>query len=93
LSIIIFYDPKIKEVFSLGSNAKTDGRFMVEPIWNVAEQQGVRTAAFYYLSGSDTGALVYLKRMMLQYLIVPGSTVIEWLKLPEKERPHLITLF
>jgi hypothetical protein len=39
-------------------------------------------------------ALVYLKHVMLQYLIVPGSrTVIEWLKLPEKERPHLITLY
>jgi hypothetical protein len=44
-----------------------------KPIWNVAVQQGVRTAAFYW-PGSDTGrSLVYLKRMMLQYLIVPGS--------------------
>jgi hypothetical protein len=38
------------------------------PIWNVAVQQGVRTAAFYW-PGSDWGeAQVYLKRMILQYL-------------------------
>jgi alkaline phosphatase D len=47
----VFYDPKIKEVFSLGSNAKTDGFFMVETPFGMLQQQGVRTAAFT----SDTG--------------------------------------
>jgi alkaline phosphatase D len=92
----VFYDPKIKEVFSLGSNAKTDGRFYGgNPIWNVAEQQGVRTAAFYW-PGSDTGERS--PSIFKTYdASVPYSsrieTVIEWLKLPEKERPHLITLY
>ncbi|UQD56325.1 ectonucleotide pyrophosphatase/phosphodiesterase [Flavobacterium sp. K5-23] len=91
-----FYDPKLKMSFSLSSIAKTDARFYGgNPIWNVAEQQGIKTASFYW-PGSDIGdrspsifktydaSVPYATRI---------ETVIDWLKLPEKERPHLITLY
>jgi len=91
-----FYDPKLKEAFSLGSSAKTDARFYGgNPIWNVAEEQGVKTASFFW-PGSDTGdrSPSIFKRYDAS---VPYDsrieTVMEWLKLPEKERPHLITLY
>jgi alkaline phosphatase D len=91
-----FYDPKIKEAFSLGSSAKMDARFYGgNPIWNVAEQQGVRTASFYW-PGSDTGDKS--PSIFKTYdALVPDEarieTVIEWLKLPEEERPHLVALY
>ena len=91
-----FYDPATKKKFSLGSSAKTDASFYGgNPIWNVAEEQGVKTASFYW-PGSDTG-----KKSPSIYKNYDGTvpystrieTVLQWLALPEQERPHLITLY
>lgn len=91
-----FYDPATKKKFSLGSSAKTDASFYGgNPIWNVAEEQGVKTASFYW-PGSDTG-----KKSPSIYKTYDGTvpystrieTVLQWLALPEQERPHLITLY
>jgi alkaline phosphatase D len=91
-----FYDPKLKAVFSLGSSSKTDARFYGgNPIWNVAEGQGVKTASFYW-PGSDTGdrsPSIFKRYDASVTYDVRIETVMEWLKLPEKERPHLITLY
>lgn len=91
-----FYDPKLKVVFSLGSSSKTDARFYGgNPIWNVAEGQGVKTASFYW-PGSDTGdrsPSIFKRYDASVTYDVRIETVMEWLKLPEKERPHLITLY
>ncbi|MEM0577968.1 ectonucleotide pyrophosphatase/phosphodiesterase [Flavobacterium polysaccharolyticum] len=91
-----FYDPAIQKVFTLKTAAKKNSEFYGgNPIWNLAEEQGVKAACFYW-PGSDTGAksasifkeydesVSYEKRV---------NTVIEWLNLPEAERPHLITLY
>lgn len=91
-----FYDPKLKAAFSLGSSSKTDARFYGgNPIWNVAEGQGVKTASFYW-PGSDTGdrsPSIFKRYDASVTYDVRIETVMEWLKLPEKERPHLITLY
>ncbi|MEP7095618.1 MAG: ectonucleotide pyrophosphatase/phosphodiesterase [Flavobacterium sp.] len=91
-----FYDSILNESFSLSTNAKNDSRFYGgNPIWNVAEQQGVKAASFFW-PGSDTdqkrpgickkydGEIPYETRI---------DTVMKWLQLPEKQRPHLITLY
>jgi alkaline phosphatase D len=91
-----FYDPRSKKKFSLGTSAKTDASFYGgNPIWDVAEKQGVKTASFYW-PGSDTG-----EKSPSIYKTYDGSvpyttridTVLDWLALPEKERPHLVTLY
>jgi alkaline phosphatase D len=91
-----FYDPTTKKKFSLGSSAKTDASFYGgNPIWNVAEEQGVKAASFYW-PGSDTS-----KKSPSIYKTYDGTvpystrieTVLQWLALPEQERPHLITLY
>ncbi|MBI9055038.1 MAG: alkaline phosphatase family protein [Bacteroidales bacterium] len=65
-----------------------------EPIWITAEKQGVKSASYFWV-GSEAphdglfpsyhldynGAVPFEKRI---------DGVIEWLNLPEKERPHLI---
>ncbi len=91
-----FYDPLLQKTFSLSSNAKNDPQFYGgNPIWNVAEQQGVKTASFFW-PGSDTGKNspgIYKKYDDMVSYSTRIDTVIEWLNLPEKERPHLITLY
>jgi len=92
----VFYDAALNESFSLSSNAKNDSRFYGgNPIWNLAEQQGVKTASFFW-PGSDidkrnpsyfknyNGKIPYGARI---------DTVMKWLQLPEKQRPHLVTLY
>ncbi|MBP1223669.1 ectonucleotide pyrophosphatase/phosphodiesterase [Flavobacterium sp. 1355] len=92
----VFYDAALNESFSLSSNAKNDSKFYGgNPIWNLAEQQGVKTASFFW-PGSDidkrnpsyfknyNGKIPYGARI---------DTVMKWLQLPEKQRPHLVTLY
>ncbi|KVV15361.1 ectonucleotide pyrophosphatase/phosphodiesterase [Flavobacterium sp. TAB 87] len=91
-----FYDPFTKLPFALSTSAKNNPDFYGgNPIWNVAEEQGIKTASFYW-PGSDTGTKspsIYKKyddRVPYETRI---DTVIKWLQLPEAQRPHLITLY
>jgi predicted AlkP superfamily pyrophosphatase or phosphodiesterase len=92
----VFYDAALNESFSLSTNAKNDSRFYGgNPIWNVAEQQGVKTASFFW-PGSDTDKKRPTYYKSYDSKIPYGNridTVIKWLQLPEKQRPHLITLY
>ncbi|BFM43755.1 ectonucleotide pyrophosphatase/phosphodiesterase [Flavobacterium sp. CFS9] len=92
----VFYDAALNESFSLSSKAKNDSRFYGgNPIWNVAEQQGVKAASFFW-PGSDTDQKrpgiykEYDNKIPYETRI---DTVIKWLQLPEKQRPHFITLY
>jgi alkaline phosphatase D len=91
-----FYDPLLQKSFSLSSAAKNDAQFYGgNPIWNVAEQQGLKTASFFW-PGSDTGKKspsIYKKYDDTISYSNRVDTVIGWLNLPEKDRPHLITLY
>ncbi len=87
-----FYDASIDSVYRMSS---TDPQFFGgEPIWNTAERQGVRTAAFYWV-GSEIPVAGDQPSIWKKFdSSVPFSSradsVISWLKLPEKVRPHLI---
>lgn len=92
----VFYDASLNQSFSLSSDAKNDSRFYGgNPIWNLAEQQGVKTASFFW-PGSDID-----KRNPSYFKKYDGKTpygaridtVLKWLQLPEKQRPHLVTLY
>ncbi|RXM47876.1 ectonucleotide pyrophosphatase/phosphodiesterase [Flavobacterium sp. YO12] len=92
----VFYDAALNESFSLSSDAKTDSRYYGgNPIWNLAEQQGVKTGSFFW-PGSDIDKRnpSYFKKYDSK--IPYGAridTVLKWLQLPEKQRPHLVTLY
>ena len=91
-----FYDPLLQKSFSLSSDAKRDPQFYGgNPIWNVAEEQGVKSASFFW-PGSDTdkkSPSIYRKYDDTVTYENRINTVVEWLNLPENERPHLITLY
>ena len=91
-----FMDPATQRPFALNIEAKFDSYFYGgNPIWNLAENQGVKTASFFW-PGSDVngknpsifkkydGKIPYTQRV---------DSVVSWFKLPENKRPHLVTLY
>ena len=94
-----FYDEQRKERYSY-TDAKTnsDGTWYGgTPLWVLAEQQGMRSACFFW-PGSEAA----IQNVRPSYYLhfdnkFPDEQridqVIEWLKLPEDKRPHLITLY
>ena len=94
-----FYDPKRKEIYKVSDRTKVqDGYFYNgTPIWNLAESQGVKSASFFWV-GSEANIqnkqASYWKKYEHNFPFKQRvDTVIKWLKLPEKERPHLILLY
>ncbi len=94
-----FYSPKMKDIYKIGkTEAVEDGRYYSgTPIWNLAEQQGVKSASFYWV-GSEANIEnmrpTYYKKYVHDFPFEQRvDTVISWLKLPAAERPHLILLY
>lgn len=87
-----FYAPELDSIYKMG-NLNSDF-YGGEPIWNTAEKQGVRSAAFFWV-GSEVPVEGMQPSIWKKFdKKVPFSdradSVIAWLQLPEKERPHLI---
>jgi alkaline phosphatase D len=94
-----FYDAEKKQTYSLGNPATvTDGSWYGgTPIWILAEQQGMRSACFFW-PGSEaeiqgTRPSYYLKYDEKVANDARVAQVLSWLRLPEAQRPHLITLY
>ncbi|WP_329904690.1 ectonucleotide pyrophosphatase/phosphodiesterase [Porphyromonas pogonae] len=65
-----------------------------EPAWNTARRQGVNTASFFWV-GSETPINGHHPHRWKKFndkvpYMNRADSVISWLQLPEKERPHLI---
>ena len=94
-----FYDPARKQRYAFNDPAtNTDGTWYGgTPLWALAEQQGMRSACFFW-PGSE--AEIAGKRPTY-YLKFDDhfpdekriDQVIAWLRLPAEERPHFITLY
>ncbi|HEX4154867.1 MAG TPA: ectonucleotide pyrophosphatase/phosphodiesterase [Acidobacteriaceae bacterium] len=94
-----FYDPLRKESYAY-SNSKenSDGTwYQGTPLWVLAEQQGMRSACFFW-PGSEAAIDGVRPSYYLHYDESVGDVaridqVIAWLKLPAEQRPHFITLY
>ncbi|MGD9898165.1 MAG: ectonucleotide pyrophosphatase/phosphodiesterase [Calditrichaceae bacterium] len=94
-----FTNPFKDDVYALGdkSAVQDDRWYNGETIWATAQKQGIKSASFFW-PGSET-ELDY--KHPTYFMSYDGSVshderiegVINWLKLPEKERPHLIFLY
>lgn len=94
-----FYDEQRKERYAY-NDAKTssDGSWYGgTPLWVLAEQQGMRSACFFW-PGSEAA----IQNVRPSYYLhfddkFPDEQridqVLAWLKLPEDKRPHFITLY
>jgi predicted AlkP superfamily pyrophosphatase or phosphodiesterase len=94
-----FYDPARKETYSFrDSKSVGDGTWYGgTPLWVLAEQQGMRSASFFWVgSEADIQGV-----RPTYYLKFDGSfpnrkrveQVLAWLHLPPEQRPHMITLY
>src|SRR5277367_5816337 len=94
-----FYDEQRKERYSY-TDAKTnsDGTWYGgTPLWVLAEQQGMRSACFFW-PGSEAAIQGVRPSYYLHFdNKFPDEKRIEqvlaWLRLPPEERPHFITLY
>ena len=91
-----FYAPDIDKYYSIGNNeAVTDPDFYFgEPVWVTAEKQGVKSASYFWVGSEAPHDSIFPTYHYAYKGSVPFEEridgVIEWLGLPENERPHLI---
>jgi alkaline phosphatase D len=94
-----FYDPARKLSYSFQDPlSNPDGSWYGGvPLWSLAEQQGMRTACFFW-PGSEAEIAGQRPSFYLRFdPKFPDEARIEqvigWLKLPPEQRPHFITLY
>lgn len=94
-----FIDEAKKDSYALNKvSAVTDGSWYGgTPLWSLAESQGMRTACFFW-PGSEAEIAGQRPTYYLHFddKIDPEARiaqVIAWLRMPEADRPHLITLY
>ncbi len=94
-----FYDETKKARYAISdAKAVTDGSwYSGVPLWSLAESQGMRTACLFW-PGSEAEIAGYRPTYYLRYDEkiddeARVAQVLDWLKLPEAERPHFITLY
>lgn len=94
-----FFDPEKGQVYSIGNKPIVHDPYWYAgtPLWVQAEQHGVKAASFFFV-GSETAIKGTLPSFYYVYDgNVPNLTrvgkVLEWLQLPEAERPRLITMY
>ncbi|WP_332021556.1 alkaline phosphatase family protein [Kaistella sp.] len=94
-----FYDKKRNDLFGMSMESKiSDGSWLGGiPLWSLAEQQGTLAASLFWVaSNSDAGGTRptyyynYHEKFTADEKI---NIVLNWLKLPEDKRPHLITFY
>lgn len=93
------YDPQRKEFYSM-RNAKAvrdSSWYGGKPIWSLAEEQGMLTAAFYW-PGSEAKIAGYSPTYSYRYnetieLKDRIQQIKDWLTLSDEERPHLINFY
>ena len=94
-----FWSAERDDVYSLGDReAVEDGSwYRGEPIWVTAERQGMVSASFFFVgSEAAIGGVrpTYCRRFDAG---IPNDDrvdgVLGWLRLPPRERPHVVTLY
>jgi predicted AlkP superfamily pyrophosphatase or phosphodiesterase len=92
-----FWDPARQEMYSMNRASTESAFYGYKPFWVVAEAQHMKTAAMFWpTSDAEIGGVrptywkLYGGRFPNEERV---AKVIEWLKLPEAERPHFIMLY
>jgi predicted AlkP superfamily pyrophosphatase or phosphodiesterase len=94
-----FYDKKRNQIYRISNRDQVEDAYWYggTPIWQLAQKQGIKTASYYWV-GSEAPILGMYPNYYHKYNHSDPNEkrvdqVIDWLKLPEAERPHLITLY
>lgn len=94
-----FRDPSWQQDYAIGNSATTtDGKWYGgQPLWLSVRDQGLLSASFFWV-GSDANINGQYPNYYVPY---NGSVsyqsrteqIVDWLELPEKQRPHYLTLY
>ena len=94
-----FYDDTKRARYAISdAKAVTDGSwYSGTPLWSLAESQGMRTACFFW-PGSEAKIAGFQPTYSLKFDDKIDDTarieqVLAWLRLPQADRPHFITLY
>jgi predicted AlkP superfamily pyrophosphatase or phosphodiesterase len=93
-----FYDQARKQMYDYQSPAVEDGTwYRGEPLWITAEKQGMVSATCYWVGSEaaiDGVRPTYWRKFAEQLKNDERvDTVLQWLRLPDEQRPHFITLY
>ena len=94
-----FWDPARNEAYAMGDTLNVwDGSwYRGEPIWATAEKQGMVSASFFWVaSEANIGGVwphFYKKYNGRTPNFARVDTVLAWLALPPRNRPHVITMY
>ncbi len=94
-----FYDYKRKESYAMNKkdNAEDGSWYGGIPLWSLAEKQNVLSASLQWVgSASDAGGIrpTYYYHYHEKFSpLEKVNKVVNWLKLPEEQRPHFISLY
>ncbi len=90
-----FYHPKLGKKYSKGAGKNNSAWLTADPFWSVAQQQGVKTAVYFWPESEAIGKTP-------TYNIPFNKTdsnkarfdqIIKWLQLPAEERPQFIASY
>ncbi len=94
-----FYDPEQKKLYGIRKREMVEDPFFYggTPLWQLAQQHGLKSASFYWV-GSEAKILgsfpdyyrLYDAKVKNEERV---EQTIDWLKLPETDRPHFISLY
>ncbi len=94
-----FFDQKRSELYSMKSKQTVTDPYYYQgtPLWKLAQQGGLKSASYFWV-GSEIPMWGWHPDYFYPYdEAVPFDEridkVLEWLALPENERPHFITLY
>jgi len=94
-----FYDPHRNEKFTMANkNCALDSYYYGgTPLWRLAQQQGLKSASYFWV-GSEAPIDDHYPDYYFHYADTVANSnrvaqVLQWLKMPEAERPHFITLY
>ena len=92
-----FYHRGLKKHYRLGAAKQNSAWLTALPIWNIAEQQGVKTAIYFWpeseaqtTGGKPSYNFSYNKKTSNQTRV---NKIIDWLKLPSEKKPALIVSY
>ena len=94
-----FYSPRRKQFYGMKKpETVRDGRWYGgTPLWVLAEQQQMLSASFYWVGTEADIKGIYPTYYYGYNELIPIDrriqTVIDWLRLPAEQRPHLITFY
>ncbi len=94
-----FTNPFTHESYRLGDtvSVRESKWYLGEPFWETAKRQGIITASYFWpgseMRNKNRRPTYYKKYVHTTPYLDRINGAIEWLKLPQKKRPHFITLY